>query len=41
MLGGGYVNTVVRVDNTVRRQVHEPRAFVRELLGVLEDERWA
>ena len=40
-LGGGYVNTVVRVGNTVRRQVREPRAFVRRLLGVLEDARWA
>lgn len=40
-LGGGYVNTVVRVGNTVRRQVREPRAFVRQLLGVLEDARWA
>jgi hypothetical protein len=39
-LAGGYMNAVVRVGETVRRQVREPRPFIRELLGLLEDAGW-
>jgi hypothetical protein len=39
-LRGGYVNAVVRVGDTVRRQVREPRPLVHELLRSLEDAGW-
>ena len=39
-LGGGYVNHVVRVGDTVHRRVREPRPFVHEVLRFLEEAGW-
>jgi hypothetical protein len=39
-LGGGYVNDVVRVGDTVRRRVREPRPFAQELLKFFEQRDW-
>ena len=40
-LGGGYINEVVRIGDTVRRRVAEPRAFVHELLTFMADQHWS
>jgi thiamine kinase-like enzyme len=40
-LSGGYVNAVVRVGATVRRQLRTPRPFVHDLLRTLEHEGWS
>jgi hypothetical protein len=39
-LGGGFINTVTRVGDTVRRRVTKNRPFARELLGFLERAGW-
>ena len=40
VLGGGAVNEVVRVGDTVRRSPSERSGFVRELLALFEDAGW-
>jgi hypothetical protein len=40
VLGGGAVNEVVRVGETVRRTPSERSGFVRELLALFENARW-
>ncbi|WP_405522359.1 phosphotransferase [Streptomyces canus] len=40
VLGGGAVNEVVRVGETVRRTPSQRSAFVRELLALFESARW-
>ena len=40
-LAGGFVNDVVRIDDTVRRPVGERAGFVHALLRWLEEQGWA
>ena len=40
-LAGGFVNDVVRIDDTVRRPVGERAGFVHTLLRWLEEQGWA
>jgi len=40
-LPGGFVTTVVRAGNTVRRAPPEDPEFVRALLGLFERRGWA
>jgi hypothetical protein len=39
-LGGGAVNDVVRIKDTVRRAPSPNSGFVQELLGLFEDASW-